>query len=110
MGSAYGQEKSFEPLSIDRPDVSNLPNTVRPGHYQFEIGSERGHGKNLREFQVPNMVFRTGLNRKSELRVGFDHLRLDSLANGQVDNMLFLMLGAKYRFLDERDRCPSVAL
>jgi hypothetical protein len=101
---------TFEPLSIDRPDVSNLPNTVLPGQYQFEMGSERGHGRELQEFHVPNLVFRTGINRKSELRIGFDHLRLDSTANGLHDNVLFLMLGGKYRFIEERGTRPSVAL
>src|SRR5688572_30028937 len=110
-GQSCGQAPAtFEPLSIDRPDVSNLPTTIRPGHYQFEMGSERGHGKSLREFHLPNMVFRTGLNSKSELRVGYDHLQLDSLANGQVDNMFFLMLGGKYRFIEEKGSRPSVAL
>jgi hypothetical protein len=109
--SVYGQEATtFEPLSIDRPDQSNLPTTILPGQYQFEIGAERGHGKSLREFHVPSMVFRTGLNRKSELRIGFENLRLDSLANGQINSVFFLMLGGKYRFIEERNARPSVAL
>jgi hypothetical protein len=110
-GTAVGQgSKPFETLSIDRPDMSNLPTTILPGHFQFELGSERGHGKSLMEFHVPNMVFRTGITGKSELRIGFDYLHLDSLANGQVDNMLFLTLGGKYRFLEERGARPAMAL
>lgn len=109
--AAFGQgPTSFEPLFIDRPDVSNLPATIRPGSYQFELGFERGHGKSLRELHVPNMVFRTGLNPKSELRIGYNHFRLDSLPNGQIDHMLLVMLGGKYRFLEERGSRPSVAL
>jgi hypothetical protein len=100
----------FEALSIDRPDVSNLPTTVRPGHYQFEIGSERGHGMTLKEFHIPNMVFRTGITSKSELRIGYDFLRLDSTANGSFDNIMFLMLGGKYRFVEESGARPSMAL
>jgi hypothetical protein len=100
----------FENLSIDRPDVSNLPTTVRPGHFQFELGSERGHGQLVREFHVPNMVFRTGLNRKSELRIGYDYIKLDSLGNGMNDGLMLATLGGKYRFVEERGARPSVAL
>jgi hypothetical protein len=107
---AFGQSKeSFENLSIDRPDVSNLPITVRPGHYQFELGSERGHGKSLREFHVPNMVFRTGLNRHSELRIGYDFIQLDSLGNGQKDGLMLATIGCKYRFVEEKGARPSIA-
>jgi hypothetical protein len=108
---AYGQSPlPFENLSIDRPDVSNLPVTVLPGHYQFEMGSERGHGKELREFHVPNMVFRTGLNSKSELRLGYDYIKLDSLGNGQNDGIMLGTIGGKYRFMEEKGGRPSVAL
>lgn len=100
----------FESLSIDRPDVSNLPTTIRPGHYQFELGSERGHGKSLREFHLPNMVFRTGLNRKSELRIGYDYIKLDSLGNGDNDGLMLGTIGGKYRFVEEQGSRPSVAL
>ena len=41
VSPAFAQEKlPFENLSIDRPDISNLPVTVRPGHYQVELGFE----------------------------------------------------------------------
>src|SRR5688572_471477 len=110
-GQSCGQAPAtFEPLSIDRPDVSNLPTTIRPGHYQFELGSERGHGKSLREFHLPNMVFRTGLNRKSELRIGYDYIKLDSLGNGDNDGLMLGTIGGKYRFVEEQGSRPSVAL
>ena len=109
---AAGQsaEYHFEPLSIDRPDVSNLPTTVLPGQYQFELGAEWAKGPMSKEFYVPNMVFRTGINKKSELRIGFNRLVLDSLGDGFGDDVLFLSIGGKYRFVEEDGARPSIAI
>lgn len=69
--SSFGQTSSvFEPLSIDRPDVSNLPMTVLPGQLQFEMGVESARGPLSEEFYIPNLTFRTGINKKLELRLG----------------------------------------
>ena len=56
LGITVAQDKKFEPLSIDRPDVSNLPTTVLPGHYQFELGTELGQSDYINEFSVPNLL------------------------------------------------------
>jgi hypothetical protein len=101
---------SFENLSIDRPDVSNLPTTVRPGHYQFEIGSEWGNGVQTNEFYVPNMVFRTGINTKSELRIGINRLYLDSIGSGMSDDVIFASISGKYRFVEEDGLRPAIAI
>lgn len=109
--TAFGQEKKhFEPLSIDRPDVSNLPTTVLPGQYQFELGTEWGSGPFSKEFYIPNVVFRTGLGKKAELRVGFNQLFLDSLGTGLSDDVLFFSIGGKYRFVEEDGLRPSIAI
>ena len=51
----FGQDpERFEFLSIDRPDVSNLPTTVRPGHLQFEVGLEFGKNDFFKEYTLPN--------------------------------------------------------
>jgi hypothetical protein len=109
--SGFAQPSStFQPLSVDRPDVSNLPMTILPGQYQFEMGFERGYGRSLKEFRIPDMVFRTGITSKSELRIGYDFLRFDSTGSRQFDNLMFHMLGGKYRFVEERGGRPSIAL
>jgi hypothetical protein len=57
------------------------------------------------------MVFRTGINNKSELRIGFNQLFLDSLAEGRPgDNVLFFSIGGKYRFVEEKGARPSIAI
>lgn len=106
---AQEQEK-FEPLSIDRPDVSNLPTTVLPGQFQFELGPEFAKGPLSKEFYIPNVVMRTGINKKSELRVSFNQLLLDSLRTGLGDNVLFVSIGGKYRFVEEDGARPAIAI
>jgi hypothetical protein len=107
---AQEEESHFEPLSIDRPDVSNLPTTVLPGQYQFEGGVEWAKGTKSKELYYPNMIFRTGLSKKAELRLGFNRLFLDSLGSRVGDDVLFLSVGAKYRFLDEKGIRPAIAV
>lgn len=100
---------AFEPLSIDRPDISNLPTTILPGQFQFEVGSERGHGDVLKEFHLPNLMFRTGLSKRAEFRIGYDQLVLDSVGQDR-DHVIFATIGGKYRFFEEKGSRPSIAL
>jgi hypothetical protein len=109
--SVIAQEKKhFDALSIDRPDVSNLPTTVLPKQYQFELGTEWASGPSSGEFYIPNLVFRTGLGKKAELRLGFNQLLLDSLGTGLSDNVLFFSVGGKYRFVEEDGLRPAIAI
>jgi hypothetical protein len=108
---AMGQSpESFESLSIDRPDVSNLPVTVRPGHYQIEMGGEFYKTNYTRESIAPNILLRTGLNKRSELRFGVNSLRQDSLYNAGFDKVLVGTLSVKYRFVEEKGARPSIAI
>jgi len=102
--------KKFEPLSIDRPDVSNLPITVRPRHFQFELGGEWGRSDWMKESSTPNLIFRTGLNSKSELRVGITNFINDSLASSWKDKILIPTLSMKYRFVEEKGARPAIAI
>lgn len=102
-------QNTFEPLSIDRPDVSNLPVTVRPGHYQVELGTEFIHS-NLTHEYMPNFLLRTGLNRKAELRAGVSYLVLDSLSRRPDEKVLLTSLSVKYRIIEEKGWRPAIAL
>ena len=113
IGSAlFAQDtlaKKFEPLSIDRPDVSNLPTTVRPGHFQFEIGDEWGRSGFKRE-TTPNLMFRTGMSKKAELRIGLLHWHDNSLKRNWKDDILIPSLSMKYRFIEEKGARPAIAI
>ena len=106
-----GQDKDpFEFLSIDRPDVSNLPTTIRPGHYQFEMGVEFGKNDFVKEYSLPNFLLRTGLGKKLELRLGVSYLQLDSSENKSSETFVMNILSFKYKVLEEKGIRPSIAL
>lgn len=107
---AGAQQKKFENLSIDRPDVSNLPITVRPGHFQFELGTEWDRSEAMRESSVPNFILRTGLSKKAELRAGFTNLAYDSIARNWKDRAFIPTLSVKYRIFEEKGARPSIAI
>lgn len=109
--SALSQEKgSFENLSIDRPDISNLPVTVRPGHYQVEMGAEFGRNRYVREHHLPDFLLRTGINKKSEFRLGITSLYLDSLKNPGKEKILVASISGKYRLVEEKNGRPAIAI
>lgn len=103
-------KRAFEPLSIDRPDVSNLPVTVLPGHYQIEIGTEVRRSNRTHEYYLPDFLLRTGLGKKTELRVGINYLLKDSLLQPLDDNLLIASISVKCRIAEEAGWYPSIAL
>lgn len=109
--SMRAQEKEpFENLSIDRPDVSNLPATVRPGHYQVELGFEGDKNNDVNELYLPILMLRTGIGKKTELRVGFNYSRLDSVYEHNYDHLSATSLAIKHRVVEEKGWRPSIAL
>lgn len=106
----FAQDKKFEPLSIDRPDISNLPNTVRPRHFQFELGGEYGVGVAAKKFEAPNLVMRTGINKKSEFRLGFTNAFNDSVGFKWDDKIIIATVSVKYRIVEEKGTRPAIAL
>jgi hypothetical protein len=105
------QEKlPFENLSIDRPDISNLPTTVRPGHYQFEIGIEYSNNSQASAFNVPNFLLRTGLGKKTEVRLGASITRLDSSYLNFSHNISSASISIKHRIVEEKRWIPSIGI
>lgn len=100
----------FEWLSIDRPDVSNLPVTVRPGHFQVEMGMEYDKNANANEWYLPNFMFRTGLGQKTELRLGTYFVRIDSALGRQNERFSGFSVSVKHRVVEEKGWRPSIAI
>jgi hypothetical protein len=103
-------EEPFEFLSIDRPDISNLPVTVKPDQFQFEIGAESGHNSYFKELTIPNYLLRTGINKKSELRIGFSAIRTDTIKTEVRQPIAAFSISVKYRICEESGLRPAIAL
>jgi len=113
MAAAFGQQaRPFENLSIDRPDISNLPVTVQQGHYQFEIGFEYDKNNDSREYYLPSVLLRTGLGKKTELRLGSTLARVDS--TGSVSSasarLSFGSVAVKHRLVEEKGWIPAIGI
>src|SRR4051794_31311644 len=79
---AYCQEKLNE-LTVDRPGVAETPFTVAPKNYQFEIGFDYFSRSSGKLYNLPTILFRTGISEKTELRLSARNV-LD-----HTDNTLF---------------------
>jgi hypothetical protein len=111
VSPAFAQEKlPFENLSIDRPDISNLPVTVHPGHYQVELGFEYAENKHTSAWNIPNFILRTGLGRKTELRIGTSLTHLDSNFVNLSNRISSGSISIKHRIVEEKGWIPSIGI
>ncbi|MBY0433302.1 MAG: transporter [Cyclobacteriaceae bacterium] len=109
-GAGAQENQPFENLSIDRPDVSNLPVTVRPGHYQIEMGMEYDKNTSASELYLPNFMLRTGLGKKTELRLGTYFVRIDSAESAQNERLSGFSGSVKHRIAEEKGARPAIAI
>jgi hypothetical protein len=102
------------PLSTDRPGVSTAPGVTPSGVFQFENGFEYYRSRSLQSYQLPALLFRTGVTRVAELRLGIGLTRQDSLRSGdQVHtrwNTSALGAGAKVHLCKQRRWLPEMAV
>lgn len=103
---AFSQEKLNE-LTVDRPGVAETPYTVLPKHYQFEVGFdyfERAPGK---VFNLPIILFRTGINDKTELRLSSRHV-VDKTSSNFYDGVSPFSAGIKRHIVKQKKWVPEI--
>lgn len=99
---AFAQE-----VAPDRPSASDSTFTVAPGTAQIENGLT--HAKGGARRSSVEMLGRVGLTRTLELRIGAEPVV--RLRNGTSDTGFGdVRIGAKYRFAEETEGRPSMAL
>lgn len=103
---AAGVARADGEISTDRPDVSDNTKTVPRGALQIESGlaysKSRAGGRESERRLGVELTLRAGLTDRFEVQLGgepFVRLRGEADDSGHGD----LVLGAKYRFLDERE-------
>ena len=85
VGQAFGEDnpadqqvddRMAEPLVTDRPDFTESPETIPPGHAQLELGYTFTHDREgdvrVRDHTAPEILLRIGLHERIELRIGWD--------------------------------------
>ena len=105
-----------DPLSADRPGVTNPPDVVAPGAIQFEGGlsferDTRGGGPNVNTITVPEGLVRVGLLPPLEFRVSADGYVLEERSGGNDESSgSDLAIGSRARLLDQKGIRPATAI
>jgi hypothetical protein len=105
-----------DPLSADRPGVTNPPDVVALGAIQLEGGIQlqretRGGGSNVDTVTLPQSLMRAGMPHSFELRVysdGWDFETRSGERNRTSVNDL--VIGSRVRVLDPEGLRPATAL
>ena len=105
-----------DPLSADRPGVTNPPDVVVPGAIQFEGGfsferETHGGGPNVNTITLPQGLLRVGLPYSLEFRVSADGYVLEEPSSGDDRSSgSDLLVGSRVRLLDQQGIRPATAL
>lgn len=102
------------PLSADRPGVSTSPGVTPAGTFQFENGFEYYQNRSMHAYRLPALLFRTGVTRVAEVRMGIGITRQDSLRGGERTasqwNTSALSAGTKVNLCKQQRWLPEMAL
>ncbi|MFO7523966.1 MAG: transporter [Ignavibacteriaceae bacterium] len=105
-------------LITDRPDKTESASVVPQGTLQIESGFEYFSDNSIDEveiksFSIAGTLFRYGLFKNTELRLGGSFLsqkiESNSISN-VVSGLTDFMFGAKYEFINDHHSIPDIAL
>ena len=110
-------ERTLPELVTDRPDFTEATAVIAPGVIQIEMGMTMEREGSVRHFSSGEMLMRTGLGRRMELRLGSDGLSSQRSPNepwrrGVSDAEIGLKIGlsAQRRYLPAISVIPILSL
>jgi Putative MetA-pathway of phenol degradation len=104
--TALSQTKLNE-LTVDRPGIAESPFTVPKGSYQFEVGFDYFKRYNGEIYNLPIVLFRTGITDKTELRISSRHL-LDKTETPAFNEISPLSVGVKVHLIEQHHGFPEI--
>lgn len=112
--SAQGQFQ--EDMETDRPDFTEGPKTIEPGHLQVELGytfiRDDEDGVEKKEHALPGSLLRVGLPSDLEFRLSWDGYSFEELeeagASRDHDGGTDVAVGGKYRLIEDGDFALSL--
>ena len=101
FAESYSQE--IEDIFTDRPDQTESPDILYKNFLQFEAGinyekDNSNPGVKSKNYNIPEMLIRYGLNKFTELRLEFNFLKEEKNADGTFT--LFNVAENKYLAID----------
>jgi hypothetical protein len=106
--SSYGQEDLNE-LTVDRPGIADTPYTVPVGQWQMEVGFDYFNRFNGDHFHLPTALLRTGISRRSEIRVSTVHV-LDRTETNAFQGVSPIVVGLKMHIIEKNKWIPETDL
>lgn len=101
-------------IATDRPGISSASSVTPTGVLQFETGAEYFQDASSGAYQLPTVLFRTGLARQAEFRASMRILKQDSLNRGDHYATQWstsaLSLGTKVQLMQQQGWKPEIAL
>ena len=106
---AFSQKTKLNELTVDRPGVAETPFTVPKGMYQFEVGFDYFKRYNGEIYNLPTVLFRTGIIEGAELRLSTKQL-LDKTEAVPYNEISPLSVGVKLHLLKQNHGFPETDL
>ncbi|MFA7359593.1 MAG: transporter [Candidatus Kapaibacterium sp.] len=111
-------ETSFaqiEPISTDRPDLTESANVIPHKSFQFEGGvffeKNTQNGLTTKNFSYPSVLLRYGLLSNLELRMEIENIKNTTDSGGtssSKNSVSFATIGAKFNVCEEDGLSPAV--
>lgn len=96
-------------LQTDRPNETEMPTTIKPGHLQFEMGLAYEQEDGADVYEAPEIVLRYGVFKHAEVRLESDII-YNGGENGGVTGIEPLKIGAKYQLLKHHKLIPDLGI
>lgn len=104
--SVYAQK----PIETDRPDQTETANTVPPGAFQVESGFLHRHNDvQDNEFELPETLWKLGLNSKMELRL-ITTLSYQKISDTLLSGLEPLTVGVKVALWKQHGLLPQTSV
>lgn len=104
----YGQEDLNE-LTVDRPGVADTPYTVPVGQWQAEVGFDYFSRFNGDHFHLPAALIRTGISKRSEIRISTVHV-IDQAELKGFQGVSPVLIGLKMHVIEKKKWIPETDL
>lgn len=94
-------------LTVDRPGFAETPYTVAPRAFQIETGFDYFKRYGNKIYNLPTVLLRSGLSKKSELRVNFREI-IDEKVDSKAIAVAPLTVGLKRHIIQQHKGIPEV--
>lgn len=102
----FGQTGDLNILTVDRPGIADMPFTVAPGMYQFEVGFDYFSRYNGDVYNLPVAMFRTGISSAAEIRVSTRNL-MDYTESQKFAGFAPITVGVKVHIIEQNEWIPE---